>query len=132
MFNALADLRLLRVRNFFDPVPSLPPKIFGFVEVGKEIFIVIVSPYCKSPLDNPHNLELYMHGVAGWNGIMPFKLMVERDIALLNKGADLLHKKYNVPPKWWNVKNKAMYQLDDGSWDLRDYMPPPPEAVVLI
>ncbi|CAI0444972.1 unnamed protein product [Linum tenue] len=132
MFNALTDLRLLRVRNFFDPVPSLPPKIFGFDEVGKEIFMVIVSPFCKSPLDNPHNLELYMHGVAGWNGIMPFKLMVERDIALLNKGGDLLLEKHKVPPKWWNVKNNAMYQLDDGSWDLRDYMPPPPEAVVLI
>ncbi|CAL1388369.1 unnamed protein product [Linum trigynum] len=131
MFNALTDLRLLRIRNLPDPVPNLPPKLLGFSEVGKELLIVFASPYCKVLL-NPHNLELYMHGVAGYNGLKPFKLVVERDIALVNKGEDHLKEEYNVPPKWWNVKNKAMYQLDDGSWDLRDYMPPPPEFVVLL
>ncbi|CAI0453744.1 unnamed protein product [Linum tenue] len=131
MFNALKDLRLLRIRNLPDPVPNLPPKLLGFSEVGKELLIVFASPYCKVLL-NPHSLELYMHGVAGYNGLKPFKLVVERDIALVNKGEDHLKEEYNVPPKWWNVKNKAMYQLDDGSWDLRDYMPPPPEFVVLL
>ncbi|CAI0453733.1 unnamed protein product [Linum tenue] len=131
MFNALTDLRLLRIRNLPDPVPNLPPKLLGFSEVGKELLIVFASPYCKVLL-NPHSLELYMHGVAGYNGLKPFKLVVERDIALVNKGEDHLKEEYNVPPKWWNVKNKAMYQLDDGSWDMRDYMPPPPEFVVLL
>ncbi|CAN1150033.1 Phospholipase A1-IIgamma [Linum perenne] len=131
MFNSLTDLRLLRIRNFPDPVPTVPPKLFGFFEVGHEIMIFILSPYLK-PLLNPHNLELYMHGVAGYNGLAGFKLVVERDIALINKGEDHLKDEYNVPPKWWNVKHKAMYQLDDGSWGMRDYIPPPPEDVVLL
>ncbi|CAN0903137.1 Phospholipase A1-IIgamma [Linum grandiflorum] len=130
MFNTLTDLRLLRIRNFDDPVPLVPPKFFGFFEVGKELLLHIFSPYLK-PSPSPHNLELYMHGVAGYNGLSEFKLMVERDIALVNKGADHLKDKYKVPPKWWNVKNKAMYQLEDGSWEMHDYIPPPPEDVVL-
>ncbi|CAN0853328.1 Phospholipase A1-II 1 [Linum grandiflorum] len=130
MFNTLTDLRLLRIRNFPDPVPTVPPKLFGFFEVGKELLIYIFSPYLK-PLLNPHNLELYMHGVAGYNGLSGFKLVIERDIALINKGEDHLKDEYKVPPRWWNEKNKAMYQLDDGSWGMRDYVPPPPEDVVL-
>ncbi|CAI0444958.1 unnamed protein product [Linum tenue] len=131
MFNALTDLRLLRIRNLPDPVPNLPPKLLGFFEVGKELQILVSSSYLKVLL-NPHSLELYMHGVAGYNGIEPFKFVAQRDIALLNKEDDHLKEEYNVPPKWRSMRNKAMYQSDDGSWKLHDYMPPPPETVVLL
>ncbi|CAI0444941.1 unnamed protein product [Linum tenue] len=131
MFNTLTDLRLLRIRNLPDPVPNLPPKLLGFFEVGKELQILVSSSYLKVLL-NPHSLELYMHGVAGYNGIEPFKFVVQRDIALLNKEDDHLKEEYNVPPKWRSMRNKAMYQSDDGSWKLHDYMPPPPETVVLL
>ncbi|CAI0453550.1 unnamed protein product, partial [Linum tenue] len=130
-FLRICDLRLLRIRNLPDPVPNLPPKLLGFFEVVKELQILVSSSYLKLLL-NPHSLELYMHGVAGYNGIEPFKFVVQRDIALLNKEDDHLKGEYNVPPKWRSMRNKAMYQSDDGSWKLHDYMPPPPETVVLL
>ncbi|CAI0453734.1 unnamed protein product [Linum tenue] len=131
MFNALTDLRLLRIMNLPDPVPNLPPKLLGFFEVGNELQILVSSSYLKLFL-NPHSLELYMHGVAGYNGIEPFKFVVQRDIALLNKEDDHLKEEYYVPPKWRSMRNKAMYQSDDGSWKLHDYLPPPPETVGLL
>ncbi|CAN1149972.1 Phospholipase A1-IIgamma [Linum perenne] len=127
MFNSLTDLRLLRIRNFPDPVPTVP--IFGFFEVGKELMIHSFSPYLK-PLVNPHSLEVYMHGVAGVDGFGKFKLVVQRDVALLNKWLDALKDEYKVPKEWWIVKNRTMIQNDSGAWTLEEIMPPPPVADV--
>ncbi|CAN1149970.1 Phospholipase A1-II 1 [Linum perenne] len=128
MFNSLTDLRLLRIRNFPDPVPTVP-QIFGFFEVGKELMIHSFSPYLK-PLVNPHSLEVYMHGVAGVDGFGKFKLVVQRDVALLNKWLDALKDEYKVPKEWWIVKNRTMIQNDSGAWTLEEIMPPPPVADV--
>ncbi|KAG6746707.1 hypothetical protein POTOM_049070 [Populus tomentosa] len=85
------------------------------------------SPYLKDPKAEPHNLELYLHTIAGYQGQEEeFKLVVDRDIALLNKSLDLLLDKYNIPPKWWSVKNNGMIQIDNGFWKLNDYVPDPP------
>ncbi|KAJ6868253.1 hypothetical protein NC651_033343 [Populus alba x Populus x berolinensis] len=55
-----------------------------------------------------------------------FRLVIDRDIALVNKSADVLPEKYKVPPNWRTVMNKGMIQMDDGFWKLNDYVPDPP------
>ncbi|KAJ6868254.1 hypothetical protein NC651_033344 [Populus alba x Populus x berolinensis] len=102
--------------------------LLGYQDVGEKLEIdSIKSPYLKDPKAEPHNLELYLHTIAGYQGQEEeFKLVVDRDIALLNKSLDLLQDKYNIPPKWWNVKNNGMIQIDNGFWKLNDYVPDPP------
>ena len=126
VFNGLTnDLHVLRIKNSKDPVPRHP--VLLYQDVGKELEIdSIKSPYPKDPT-KPHDLELYLHTIAGYQGKEEeFKLVVDRDIALLNKGLDLLPDKYKIPPNWWNVKNNGMIQTDNGFWKLNDYVPDPP------
>ncbi|XP_058095667.1 phospholipase A1-II 1-like [Magnolia sinica] len=130
-FSSMNDLRLLRVRNVPDIVPGLP--IFGFVnnnllkpiryvEVGVELsFDSRDSNYLKSTDKSWHNLEVYLHGVAGTQGSKGgFELEVNRDINLVNKGTDALKDDYSIPSSWWIEKNKGMVQHDDGTWHLDD------------
>lgn len=130
VFNGLTtDLHVLRIKNSKDNIPRLPPVfLLGYQDVGEKLEIdSIKSPYLKDPKAEPHNLELYLLTIAGYQGQEEeFKLVVDRDIALLNKSLDLLLDKYNIPPKWWNVKNNGMIQIDNGFWKLNDYVPDPP------
>ncbi|XP_044497373.1 phospholipase A1-IIgamma-like [Mangifera indica] len=133
-FNKLSNLHLLHIRNINDIVPKLP-FIFYF-KVGKQLkFDTTKSTYVKA--DNAkeigalHNLENYLHGIAGTmsEGSGKFELIVKRDIALVNKGADLLKSEFGVPPEWWDpMMNKRMVQQNDGSWKLEYYVPEYPSA----
>jgi hypothetical protein len=79
------------------------------------------STYLKRSLNfrNYHNLEIYLHGMAGMqdtDGV--FKLEIGRDISLVNKGLDALKDEYLVPSTWRCLANKGMLQMDDGTWKL--------------
>ncbi|KAJ9136058.1 hypothetical protein P3X46_033172 [Hevea brasiliensis] len=134
VFTGLSDLHLLRLKNNKDIVPDLPvpvPIIFPYEDVGVELYIdTTKSPSIKhESIAEAHDLNLYLHGVAGYQGKnAAFNLVItDLDIALVNKHNDLLTDDRKVPPKWWsNVPNKGMIQIDIGFWKLNDYIPDPP------
>ncbi|XP_058083020.1 phospholipase A1-II 1-like [Magnolia sinica] len=128
-FSAMKDLRLLRIRNAPDPVPGVP--ILGFVNVIEPIQYVDIgvelsidtekSDYLKPENNSPHDLEIYLHGVAGTQGSKGvFELEVNRDVVLVNRWTDALKDEYHVPISWWIEKNKSMVQSNDGTWNLDD------------
>ncbi|MBA0745566.1 hypothetical protein Gogos_008138 [Gossypium gossypioides] len=139
VFSGLKNLRVLRIENELDIVPSLPLPLplLNYTHVGMELVIDAgKSPYLKSHVDLnknlmiAHQLEIYLHGVAGTHGDKgEFKLEVDRDISLVNKYLDALKDEHKVPTKWWMEKNKGMVQQDDGSWILDDHEPDHPPTL---
>nr|POF23900.1 phospholipase a1-ii 1 [Quercus suber] len=76
-----------------------------------------------------HNLEGYLHGVAGKHGTLGgFRLEVHRDIVLVNKTMDGLKEEYPVLASWRYVKNKGMVQQADGSWKMMDHEGDKPDS----
>ncbi|XP_047318136.1 phospholipase A1-IIgamma-like [Impatiens glandulifera] len=125
----LHNLHILRIENIPDVVPDHPIKLVGYDLVGKVLKIDSQkSPYLKNDqpgliffLKRAHNLEVYLHTVSGTQGSEEeFKLVIDRDIALVNKGLDGLKEEYGVPALWWVQANHGMTQLPNGSWELVD------------
>lgn len=124
VFSSLEHLHALRVTNDKDKVPNFPLESDGYIHVGEELRInTLVSPDLKKPESTVHELEVYLHGLAGTQGVNSndFKLEVHRDLALVNKTLDGLIDALGVVPNWWTEKNRSMVQGDDGSWVLVYY-----------
>ncbi|WCJ30934.1 alpha/beta-Hydrolases superfamily protein [Euphorbia peplus] len=122
IFERSKDVHVLRISNVPDGVPYIPP--IGFSEVGQELKVDSrKSFYVRAGnLVTWHDMELYLHTVAGTQGEKDFfRLEVKRDIALINKWTRELKDEYLVPGFWWREKNKCMVQQDDGSWQLEDH-----------
>ena len=126
----LGNLHVLRISNNTDPVPRLPETTIAtpYVDVGEELMInTLKSPYLKHPDSEHvdltvHNLEVYLHGVAGSHGIDgDFEMEVNRDFSLVNKMTDALIDTLLFTGNWWTPENKSMVQNDNGSWVLMDH-----------
>ncbi|KAL8136706.1 hypothetical protein V2J09_002707 [Rumex salicifolius] len=121
MVEKLDLLHIMRIRNIRDVVPAVPPEGI-YVGVGEQLNMdYMESPYLRPPGDigSWHDLEVYMHLVAGTQGLVrQFKMVVKRDIALVNKYTNALWDRYLVPPYWKVTANKGMVQQSDGSWKL--------------
>lgn len=110
MFGKLQE----RVNQWFDRIP------WTYSHVGVELQIdQSQSPFLKKGTDYTasHNLDLYLHLLDGYNGkIMPFKRVIERDVALVNRYGDFLRDDLHLPHSWWQQENKGLVKLEDGQW----------------
>lgn len=136
-------VKVLRVVNKNDFVPKVPGPLFSdinenlagldklvdklpwtYSHCGVELEINNEdSPYLRpNPgLGNCHNLEGYMHLVAGYQGKKTgkgrdFKLQLRRCHSLVNKSSDLLKPQRYIPTCWWQLENKGLVLNENFEW----------------
>ncbi|XP_051210369.1 phospholipase A1-II 7 [Lolium perenne] len=117
-FASFPALRALHVRNAGDKVPPADENM----DVATAVLHINMdrSPYLNLRLNDDvtrHNLECYLHGLAGDQGdAKDFEMVVDRDVALVNKSADALKDDYPVPANWWAINHKHKVKGVVGRW----------------
>ncbi|KAG0591752.1 hypothetical protein KC19_1G199200 [Ceratodon purpureus] len=130
-------VKILRVTNEHDMVPKVPSPILNedvkmishilerfpwtYSHVGAEIELNHdLSPdlHKRGNPVNAHNMEAYLHLLTGYHGPgRPWKVVVERDLALINKASDFVcPKKTGIPTHWWQPENKGLVRNSEGKW----------------
>lgn len=130
-------MKILRVTNKQDMVPKVPSPLFNeeftvfnnlldkfpftYSHVGSEIEMDHdLSPELRArgnPV-NAHNMEAYIHLLTGYHGPnRPWDVVVDRDIALINKASDFVcPKRTGIPGNWWQPENKGLVRNSEGKW----------------
>ncbi|KAJ6345414.1 hypothetical protein OIU78_008144 [Salix suchowensis] len=120
-------VKTLRVVVKQDIVPKLPGlmnkmlnKFHGFTgklnwvyrHVGTQLKLdAFMSPYLKheSDLSGSHNLELYLHLIDGFlSKKSKYRWNARRDLALVNKGSDMLIEDLKIPEFWYQFPYKGL------------------------
>ncbi len=109
--------------NYLRIVEDLINKIFfDFTQVGLELKLNnFDSPFLdpsRAHAPNCHNLEGYLHMVAGHQESGPFRIATSppRDIALVNKSCDFVKDEHFIPDCWWQIENKGLRKNAQGHW----------------
>ncbi|KAA0054030.1 phospholipase A1-Igamma1 [Cucumis melo var. makuwa] len=88
--------------------------------VGKELRMnMYMSPYLKkdSDMSGSHNLEIYLHLVDGFVAKKgKFRWNSRRDVALVNKGSDMLVEELRIPEFWYQLPHKGLIKNRFGRW----------------
>ncbi|KAF4363073.1 hypothetical protein F8388_013437 [Cannabis sativa] len=91
-----------------------------YTHVGAELKLdVKSSPYLKHGINLAgfHSLETYLHLVDGFlSHTTPFRDNARRDVALVNKGCDMLVDKLRIPQCWYQLAHKGLVCNDHGRW----------------
>ncbi|XP_062095403.1 phospholipase A1-Igamma1, chloroplastic [Humulus lupulus] len=91
-----------------------------YTHVGAELKLdVKSSPYLKQGINlvGFHSLETYLHLVDGlMSHTTPFRDNARRDVALVNKGCDMLVDKLRIPQCWYQLAHKGLVCNDHGRW----------------
>ncbi|EPS66180.1 hypothetical protein M569_08597, partial [Genlisea aurea] len=142
-------VKTLRVTINQDIVPKMPGIVFNenlqkfedftgalewiYTHVGAELKIdVRSSPYLKKRLNliGFHLLETYLHLIDGFvSEDSDFREDSNRDVALVNKYADMAADDLRIPPAWFQPENKGLVKNAHGRWvkpqrDLEDIPSP--------
>jgi hypothetical protein len=122
-FASFPALDALNVRNAGDVV--LPAE--EYMDVATAILHIDTgrSPYLRpgGDVQTRHNLECYLHALAGDQGDgKDVEMVVDRDVALVNKSADALKDEYPVPANWWVINHKRKVNGVVGRWKFDNFM----------
>ncbi|CAK9327623.1 unnamed protein product [Citrullus colocynthis] len=129
-------VKTLRVVIGQDIVPKLPGLFVNLIvnklsavtgklswvyrHVGKELKMdMYMSPYLKreSDMSGSHNLEIYLHLVDGFVSRKgKFRWNSRRDVALVNKGSDMLVEELRIPEFWYQLPHKGLIKNKFGRW----------------
>lgn len=130
-------VKILRVTNEHDMIPKVPSPLLNeeftifnnildkfpwtYSHVGVEIQLNHdLSPdLCRrgNPV-NAHNMEAYLHLLTGYHGVgRGWDVVVDRDLALVNKASDFVcPKRTGIPTHWWQPENKGLVRDQRGRW----------------
>ncbi|XP_065855151.1 phospholipase A1-Igamma1, chloroplastic [Euphorbia lathyris] len=109
------------LNNILNKVSRMTSRLnWVYRHVGTKLKLDIsTSPYLRKDADvsGCHNLEVYLHLVDGYLGKkMNFRWNARRDLALVNKGSNMLVEKLRIPECWYEMPHKGLVLNKYGRW----------------